>query len=497
MELTVFSFLLYFLPVMLVVYFLLRSLKKVRNIWLILCGLVFYLMNGVAYAVLPIAIALLNHWMGYELSRAVAITSAENDESDKVAIGKAKKVARVIVVISIIINLAPLVAFSYLPKLLGQSPLFFDFEQWPSFMVPFLLAVLALQGISYIVDIFREKAQYNSDIISTLVYFTFFPVAFAGPIIKYHEMATQIEDREITFSKISSGICRLVVGLAKLCVIATPLLAVATIVIEQSNLSGVYTNVPISLILLGLFTSLIGMYHFLSGFSDLSIGIGKILGFTFPENFRHPQLATTMAAFWQRCFSSLTGWFDEYVYDSLSKKRSNNDRMVLHMLLMWILIGLWTGPSIPHIIFGFWNFLFLLFEKVVEMKEKRNKTIFRNIYIFIVAIVSVIALNTSSLYQFTLFISNLFGMKGYGFYSEFALSLLIECWPILLAGLITAFPIATKLRECAGNKTGFVGGAYTVFYTLAMIVLVVLVVLSLSGVSYDPTQIFSTFFWRS
>ena len=495
MKITSFWFLLYFLPVMLAGYYLLTCFKKLRNIWLALCGLSFYFLCGIEYAVLAAVLTVVNYTIGFALSRLTAKATDTSLSADRAAKERLKKTARNIMVLSVAVNLAPLFAFVFIPRLFPAIPFPFGFASPFSYIVHFGIAFLSLQGISYTTDIVRSKVEWNPNIISTVVYFTFFPAAFAGPIIKYHTVADQLENREINFDKISEGICRLVVGFAKLCIVAEPLLAVSHLITERSNMSGIYSSAPISLMLLGLVSCVIGMYHFFSGFSDISIGIGKMLGFSLPENFRHPQLATTVTTFWQRCYGSLTEWFDEYVYDSLSKKRSNNDMMVLHMLVTWLLIGIWAGPSVPSIIFGFWNFVFILFEKVVEMKEKKKKTLFRHLYVMTVAVVSVIALNTSGLYQFTLYISNLSGMKGYGFYSDFALRLLMEYWPVLFAGLIAAFPIGTIFRQLASRTSGILSAVYTVVYPIAMLVLAALILLSLSGVSYDPTQIFSAYLW--
>ena len=357
------------------------------------------------------------------------------------------------------------------------------------------MAFLTLQGISYTVDIHRGKVKWAPNIIETLVYFTLFPVVFAGPILKYHEISEQIKSREITLDKIPSGLCRFVVGLAKVCLIAMPLLSLSRIVTDRSNLSGIYTSAPVSLMLLGLLACVTGMYHSLSGFSDMAIGLGKMLGFTFPENFCHPQLAATVTTFWQRCFITFTGWFEEYVYESLAKKHKNNDQMVLYMLLMWLLAGLWTGPGLPHLFFGFWNFVFLLFEKIVEMRSGKTKNPLRHLYVLAVMLVSVMALNVKSTYELTLYISNLFGMKEFGFHSDFAIQLLRENGPVLLAGLVTMFPIATKLREWFEDSIGFLRGIYSLFYLAAMAALLALLVLKLSAIHYDPAQLVNTFLW--
>ena len=495
MDFTGFGFLLYFLPIMLVGYYLLGKFKKVRNIWLILCGLGFYFLNGIACAVLVLTLAVLNHIFGLVLRRLTTEPAETASETDANAVRTSKKAAKRVLWLSIIVNTAPLIVYIFIPQLLGSLQRLFGFELRASLVVPFGITFFALQGISYASDIYRGKITREPDIVNTLVYFTFFPVTFAGPIIKYHEFSEQIEVRAITFDKITDGICRLVVGLAKLCLVAEPLLSISGIVTDRSNLSALYTSAPILLMLLGLVSCITGMYHFFSGFSDAAIGLGKMLGFKLPENFHHPQLATTVTSFWQRCFSTLTGWFEEYVYDSLSKKRSSNDKMVLHLLMMWLLVGLWTGPSMSHLIFGFWNFVFILFERIVEMREKPRTAVFRHLYVMIVMVISVIALNSSGMYQFTMYLSNLFGMKGYGFYDGFAVHVLTENWYVLLMGFITAFPIGTKLRQCADVRKGFFRAGYSVFYPIVMAVLVVLVVLKLSGVSYDPAQLINTYLW--
>ena len=496
MVITSFSFLLYFLPIMLVGYFLLSSFKKARNIWLVLCGLAFYFLNGIECLILLVAIALLNYIMGFAMNQIANKVSNPNLKAVRAGKEKVHKSVRGIMALSVFINITPIIILVVLPQLFGNPPYGIEYSLMSSFMAPFAIAFLTLQGISYTADIYRGNVKWDSNILNTLVYFTMFFVVFAGPIIKYHEMAPQIEDRKSTFDKTASGIGRLVIGLAKLCIIAEPLLAISKMVTDTSNMSGVYSSAPISLMLVGLACCVIGMFHFLSGFNDVAVGIGRMLGFTLPENFRHPHLALTVTAFWQRCYCTLTDWFDEYVYSALSKRRSNNDRMVLHMLLIWLLIGLWIGPTIPHLIFGFWNFAFLLFEKIVEMREKTKVPGLRSLYVMIVAVISVIALNSSGMYQFTLYISNLVGMKGYGFESGLALVLLQEYWPLLLVGLIASFPIATKIKQLAESKKGFHSTAYSILYPIAMVILVVLIVLRLSGVSFDPTQIFNTFMWR-
>ena len=493
MEMTSFSFLLYFVPVMLVVYFLLGRFRTAQNAWLSLCGLGFYLLNGIWCAIVFVFFAGFNYLVGFWFNGYIS-KSAQEGRTMRRSKRQYMSALRRIMVFSVFVNLLPLLGFVYLPAMAGSMSGWFDLAL-PDFpAAPLGVAILTLQGISYTVDIYRGRAQWNPRIADTFVYFSFFPTLFAGPIIKFREVAGQITDRRVTLEKVAEGFCRFVVGLAKICIIARPLMSLSDIITDRSNLSALYASAPVSLMLLGLAAAMIGMYHFFTGFSEIAIGMGKILGFAYPENFKHPQLAATVTGFWKRCYISLTAWFDEYVYDPLDQGRKNSDRMVLYMLIMWLLLGLWIGPGLPHLIFGFWNFVFILVERIVEVRSEKSKNPLRHLYVIVVLIVSVIALNTSGTYQFTLYISNLLGMKSYGFRSDFALYLLKENWIVLLLGLICSFPLATKIKGWA-EKSKFFGFVYAVFYPLVMLALAAVTVLKLSGNNYDFVQQMNTLLW--
>ncbi len=475
MQMTDLSFLLYFLPAMLLGYFALSFSGKAQNLWLVLASFLFYSFGSITYGILLFVMAMINYHLGYVVQNHVS---------------------KRMMWFAVAVNILPLIFFRHLHPLISGIAGLFDVEIAEFAAVPLGISFIALQGISYVVDIARGKVKWNPRFTDTALYLSFFPVLQAGPVIRYHQVAHQIKERQVSFDKVTEGICRFVAGLAKVVLIAAPLLKVADIVFEQSNNSGVYTTVPILLALLGLMSFAVGIYHQLSGFSDMVTGLGGILGFVYPENFNYPIMASSMTLFWKRCYISLTEWFEEYVYQSLETDRTNNDRMVLHLLFMWVLIGLWLGPGIPNLIFGLLSFLVILIERIVELDEKESGSPLRHAYVVFIMLVSAAALKTDTIYQFTLFISNLFGMSGGGFYSELAVALWNEIWYVFVLGLICSFPITAKIRQAAGRSGSIAARAVYIFYPVVMAMAALLLLITLSNSSYDPGQLIHLQLWR-
>ena len=479
MQMTDFSFLLYFLPLMLLGYFILSYSRKAQNLWLVLSSLIFYSFGNYIYLIFLAVITIANYYLGY------AVYKYQKKPN------KVKKILQ----LTWVLNLFPLFFYVHLPSML-ETLLGFVNVSVPQFpAAPLGVAFLALHGISYVTDIYRRKVEWNPCFADTALYFTFFPPLQAGPVIRYHDVAMQFSNRKVQLDKFAEGVCRFVVGLARIVLLAQPLFVISNIVFSQSNISGVYTTVPVLLAFLGLVAYALAMYHYLSGFSDLVIGLGRTLGFVYPENFDNPLKSVSLTTFLQRFYISLYTWFVEYVYQSLNKQRTNNDHMVLHMLIMWLFIGLWLGAGINKIIFALWVFFFLLLEKIIEFDSAKNKSPLRTLYVVFVVLIATVAIKTQSIYEFTLFISNLFGMKNNGFYSEFAQLLVQENWLPLIAGLVCLFPFGDKMRVHAEEKGSLPINILYVFYPVVMILLIVLVMMQISSNSYDPSQLINFRLW--
>lgn len=480
MEMTTFSFLLYFLPAMMLGYYALFFSRKAQNLWLVLCSVAFFLINNyLSLLVLLLFLTLANYLLGYAIEKG-----REREKS-----------VRGFVALACIANLLPLLLLKYLePAVSGIAGLFgLAVPAFP--LAPLGVSFLALQGISYVVDISRGNARWDGNMLNSALYFSFFPPLAAGPILRYRSIAGQIRQREMHFGNVVQGLCRFLVGLAKVVLLARPVMSITTIVFGQSSLSGVYTVVPVSMALLGLLTCMLGIYYYYSGYSDLVIGLGRMLGFTYPENFNHPHLASSVSDFWKRCYASLLEWFDEYVYQPLGRNRSNNDKMVLHTFFLWLLVGLWIGAGLPKIILALWSALFIIVERIIDINEKKRSP-WRQLSVLIYMVFAAIAFQADSMYQFTLFIANLFGMRGNGFASEYALLLVRENWPVLALGVLCSFPIGAGLSRYSRRHTNALSAIISLAYPLAMILLVALVLLSISGTSYDPYQILYSYLWR-
>lgn len=479
MEMTTFSFLLYFLPAMVLVYYALFFSKAAQNYWLVLCCVAFLLINNAISLLYLLAYVItLNYFLGYVIQK-----SKDNEKSTKG-----------LIVFGYIANLLPLLGLKYVQPAVNSIAALLGGNMLSLPIAPLGISFLALQGISYITDIRRGTVQWDSSVANSALYFAFFPPLYAGPILRYGDIAPQIRQREMRFDNVIEGLCRFIVGLAKLVLLAQPIMAITDIVFGQSNLSGVYATVPVSMALLGLGACILGVYYHLSGYSDLVIGLGRMLGFTYAENFDYPILASSVSNFWNRFFLSLTTWFDEYVYRPLGKNRTNNDKMVYHTALMWLLIGLWIGPGIPKVILAIWTALFIIVERIIDIDERRRSP-WRQLALLVYLVIAAIAYKTDSLYHFTLFISNLLGMKNNGFQSSHALLLLKENWLPFAVGVLCCFPIGARLRRYSEEHSGIGSGIVGLAYPLAMIILVALVVLSLSGTSYDPYQILYSYLW--
>lgn len=472
------SFLLYALPILLVIYFVLSFSRKAQNLWLAISFLVLYSFGNIGHMALLFVMAMANYYFG-------SVASMLHKKGEK---------ATRLLIIAIVVNLLPLFFYRYLESILNIFSI--GGISFPA--VPLGISFLALQGISYVVDISRGDAAWHVRFSDSLVYLVFFPTMQAGPLLQYKDIEPQIIDRKIHFDNIAEGLGKLVIGLGKVILLGNTLLSIGDIVFEQSNNSGIYTTVPISLALLGLLALAMGLYYYFSGFSDIAIGFGRMIGFSLPENFDTPILASSMTSFWKRSYSSLGKWFDSYLYQPFQNKHSSNDRMVYHLLLLWVVIGLWVGPGIPKIIFGLLSFLCILVERIVEVDKdkKESKNPLRYVYVLFIMLISIIALRTDTTYQFTLFIGNLFGMRGNGFTSGLALSLLKESWYIFAVGFICLFPIGKKIKMLAEKKGSVIGKALYVLYPIFMLGIIILVLLVLSSASYEPSQVLRLHLWR-
>ena len=343
------EFIFLFLPVCAAIYFLVPL--RAKNAVLLAFSLIFYGFGEPIYVFLMIFTVTADHIFGALVQRN----------------RKNKARAKTVLVISIIFNLGILAYFKYysffaeiLSSALGLS---LPLGRMPD--LPIGISFYTFQAMSYVIDVYRGDANAEKNPLTVGTYVALFPQLVAGPIIRYGEIADQLKRRTHSIEKVASGIRRFSVGLAKKCILAN-----AAGEIWQDFCAELSGGGEIST--LGAWWALIAfsfqIYFDFSGYSDMAIGLGRIFGFEFPENFNYPYTAKSITDFWRRWHITLSTWFREYVYIPLGGNRCTRARMYLNLLAVWSLTGLWHGASLNFLLWGLYYFLLLSLEKAVISK---------------------------------------------------------------------------------------------------------------------------------
>lgn len=472
MTLFSFSFLLYFLPVVMLVYYALGRSLRAQNIWLLLASLFF--LGWVDYT--SVFLLLLLIAADYELAYQAHQAKARG------------QTGRWALRCTALVNVGVLFLCLYLSPLVESIRSMTGWTYYlPHLAVPLGISFIALRGISYVLDIYRGKAPLEESFVNCALYMCYFPFLFAGPIVRYQDIADQLRARRVTFAGFSSGVCRFIIGLAKNVLLAQPLAVLVDNIHTLSTSSGMLTITPAMTALLGLLGFALQLYYRLSGISDMVIGLGGMCGFTIAENFNYPLAATSVADFWARSYSSLPLWFSEYVRDPLNARKHNIDKLVGNSLIMWVLIGLWTGPSLSSVIFGVWSFVLILIEELMDFDTRSIRKPIRRVYVLLTMLLGLAALRSQGIYPFSLFITNLFGANKNGFINEMTFMFLREYWVFFAAGIVLMFPIAPWLRRKIAGAGILVKGVSGLVYAAGIIALLALVIMAITRTSFSPS----------
>ena len=422
-------FLFTFLPVTLLVYYLVPG--RLKNIVLLLASLVFYAWGEPVYVILMVLSILFNYVSGIDIER-----NLENPFKAKQSL-----------VIAVAVNLLILGFFKYYGFLIESLNAVLPVElPYKELALPIGISFYTFQTLSYIIDVYRGKVQVQKNLISFGVYVTMFPQLIAGPIVKYSDVEMQLRDRNITMEKFGDGAIYFVRGLAKKVLIA--------------NMTGiVFTKVSaITFSEMSVLTAWIGciaytfqIYFDFSGYSDMAVGLGKMLGFEFMKNFDYPYLSKSITEFWRRWHISLGTWFREYVYIPLGGNRKGKERTILNLMIVWFLTGLWHGADWNFIIWGMFFFVLLTVEKLFLLDKLERHAILSHIYMLIVIPVSWTIFNISDLPTLGNYIKRLFFLpvKGSVKIDTFPkfLELFGTYWWLLAICAICCTPIPIRLLK--------------------------------------------------
>src|SRR5665213_639577 len=358
-------FLFVFLPAILVVYFCVRG-AALRNVVLVLASLVFYMWGEGRYVFLVLASALVNYGLGLALACAP---------------GNGTRRRRLVLAAAVTFNLGILVFFKYtgffadnLNFLLGNA--IGRQVALSQIYLPLGISFFTFHAISYIVDVYRRTSEARRNPLEIILYFVYFPQLIAGPIIRYKDIAAQLAARVVTVEDFAYGVRRFVVGLAKKVLIANTLGAAVDHVFatQPGTLS-----LPVAWFAIAAYT--LQIYFDFSGYSDMAIGLARMFGFRFLENFDFPYIATSVQEFWRRWHISLSRWFRDYLYIPLGGNRTAPWRVYLNLTIVFFLCGLWHGAKWTFIVWGLLHGTFLVMERVGVMRRITSTPVLRHVYV--------------------------------------------------------------------------------------------------------------------
>ena len=338
-------FLFAFLPVVLTVYYL--SPRRLRNPVLLLFSLFFYGWGEPVYLILMLFTIGLNYVCGLLIHRFRTQKSAEK----KILIAGAAA------------NLLLLAFFKYFGFLAAQMQAVLPVLQgWeiPDIPLPIGISFYIFQSMSYIIDVYREDTPVQKNLLTFSTYVSLFPQLIAGPIVRYRDVAWQLDNRRETLSGFSSGVILFVIGLSKKVLLANPMGSLWNLLQAQSGTLCAWV---------GICAYSLQIYFDFSGYSDMARGLGGMLGFEFLENFNYPYISRSVTEFWRRWHISLSTWFREYVYIPLGGNRLGLGRQIVNLLIVWTLTGLWHGASWNFALWGLYYAVLLIFEKVFLLKQ--------------------------------------------------------------------------------------------------------------------------------
>ena len=450
------EFLVFFLPALIVCYFCTpKKFTKCRNLILLLFSLGFYSYGGVKFLGLLFVSIAINY---------VAALWVNPERSIKV-----RKTA---VALAAVGNLTLLFYFKYtgfFAEVLNGMGCHLPV---PEIILPIGISFYTFQGLSYVVDVYREQAAVQKNPLWVALYIAFFPQLVAGPIVRYVTVAEEIEERYESVDEFYQGLVRFLFGFSKKMLLANSMGEVADAIFALPA-----GNMATSLAWVGAVAYTFQIYFDFSAYSDMAIGLGRMFGFHFEENFKYPYISRSITEFWRRWHISLSTWFRDYVYIPLGGNRKGSGRHIRNIIVVWFLTGMWHGASWNFILWGLWFCILLLGEKYFWGKwMEKLPSLCRHIYTMLLVIISWVLFRCETLPQVVNYISVLFAAKGTGFSDQQTIYYLLQYrWEFIFA-LFASLPLKEipkrflqKKPDCAVRKTLVFGGAPVLAMMLFML----------------------------
>lgn len=455
-------FLFMFFPIVFLLYAIIPN-KTWRNIILVIASVVFYAFGEPVAVMIMLISIVFNYIFGI---------MATKDKYGKLA-----------VFLAVLINIGLLIAYKYtgffatvFNSITGLSiPV-------PQIRLPIGISFFTFQGLSYVIDVYRDKKLVQRNLFYVLLYISFFPQLIAGPIVRYEDIAKQIEDREFSLDRITRGMKRFIFGLGKKVLIANQMGFVADTVFGFNA-----SEVGMKAAWIGAVCYTLQIFFDFSGYSDMAIGLGRIFGFDFRENFNYPFISPSIQEFWRRWHISLSTWFKEYVYIPLGGNRKGDVRTTINKLIIFFLTGFWHGANFTFIVWGMIHGLCQMLEtwQIIPTKKKWFKPI-GHVYTMLVVILAFVLFRADTFTQGLTIIKDMFTFNaGVNAVNVEIYSLLNPlCLIAFFFALVLSTPVFRMFREKVEKGTKAVAYDYAAY--VGALIIFALSILSLMSSGYNP-----------
>jgi D-alanyl-lipoteichoic acid acyltransferase DltB (MBOAT superfamily) len=441
-------FLFFFLPLLLIVYFnpIFKTIK-LKNLFLLFFSLLFYAWGEPTFVFVMIFLIIINYFSALYIYKV-----------------------KTLLIITITINLGVLFIFKYLQFVMNNI---FLFSKNNSFIVnialPLGISFFTFQILSYIFDVYYGKIKANKNIIDVALYISCFPQLIAGPIVRYNTIINDIKLRKTNIDLFSSGVTRFIIGFSKKIILADQFALLVNDCFMNINSNSV------SMAWLGAIAYTFQIYFDFSGYSDMAIGLGKMFGFNFQENFNYPYISKSITEFWRRWHISLGAWFKDYVYIPLGGNRVGRKKLVFNLFIVWLLVGIWHGANWTFVVWGMLYFVILVFEKLSSFYKYNKLNLFskilRHIYVLTIIIFAWVIFRATNLQEAYIYIKSMLGLTGNHFIDNMTLKYIWDYIILIIIAVTAVCPLKDKIKQ-----TKFTQILYVIYISFIFILSLIFVI---------------------
>ena len=459
------EFLFYFFPAIIFFYFIFKNNTPIKNTILLIFSLCFYAFGEPKFVLILLVSTFINYILGLLV--------------DKYRLNK--KISYTILTTMCIVNLGLLFIYKYLVFFISNVNNAFNTNLYvPNIILPIGISFFTFQAMSYVIDVYRQSAKVQKNPFYLALYISFFPQLIAGPIVRYQTISEQILNRKETMEDFSIGTCRFIIGISKKVIISNQMAIVADHIYELNAIN----NISTSLAWLGSIAYTLQIFFDFSAYSDMAIGLGRMFGFKFDENFNYPYISKSISEFWRRWHISLGSWFKNYLYFPLGGSKVNSKaKLIRNLFIVWLCTGIWHGANWTFILWGLLNLVFILIERTTKFEKLKIPSFIKNCYCLLIVNFGWVLFRADSLVNAKKYLFSMFNINV-NLADDTTLMFLREYFIFFILAIIFSTPISHKLSNyiCKYKMEKLI----CFIYPIGMLLLFALTVSYLVMGSYNP-----------